>query len=81
MSYYKRGNLSKNSTETATWKLVPDLFAVAKNSAQTLIKNKIFEASYLYVLAKLSKYVQISMQTSLDSFLQGLELVSRSHFS
>ena len=30
ISYYKRKTLSKNSIETATWKLVPDPFSVCK---------------------------------------------------
>ena len=39
---------SKNSTKTATWKLVPGPFVFAKNQAQLLLKNEIFETSYLY---------------------------------
>ena len=50
----------------------------------------LMQATYIsYVTVKLSKFVQISMQTSLDSFLQevslkikkGLEPVSRPQFS
>ena len=47
ISYYKR-KLSKESTETATWKLVPDPFLFSKNEAQPLAENEIFEASCLY---------------------------------
>ena len=31
MSYRKRKNFNKNSTKTATWKLVPGSFVFAKN--------------------------------------------------
>ena len=44
MSYYKR---KKNFTETATWKLNWGPFVIAKNWAQPLLYNEIFEASYL----------------------------------
>ena len=47
------------------------------------------QATYIrYALAKLSKFVQISIQTSLDFLTEdslkikkGLELVTRTHFS
>ena len=38
---------SKSSTKTAAGKLVPGPFMFAKNEAQSLLENKIFEASYL----------------------------------
>ena len=40
--------LSKNSTKTQTWKLVPGPFVFAKTLAQPLLENEIFEGSYLY---------------------------------
>ena len=56
ISYYKR-KLSKKSTETATWKLVPDPFLFAKNEAQPLVENEIFEASCQYsLIAKLLRF-------------------------
>ena len=45
ISYYKRKNFIK---KIATWKLVPGPFMFAKNEAQTLLENEIFEASYLH---------------------------------
>ena len=48
MSYYKRKISSKNSAKTSAWKLVPGPFVFAKNLAQLLLENEIFEASYLY---------------------------------
>ena len=35
----------KHSTKTATWKIVPGPFVFAKNQAQPLLENEIFEAS------------------------------------
>ena len=56
-----------------TWELVPSPFEFAKNQAQTLLENETWkwkQTTYVrYVLAKLSKYVQISKQISSDSFL------------
>ena len=56
-----------------TWELVPSPFEFAKNQAQTLLENETWkwkQTAYVrYVLAKLSKYVQISKQISSDSFL------------
>ena len=46
--YYKENILSKNSTKTATWKFIAGPFVFAKNQAQPLLENEIFEASYLY---------------------------------
>ena len=61
--------LSKNSTKTATWKLVPGLSVFVKNYAQPILESEFSEATYIrYVTAKLSEFVQISMQTSSDSF-------------
>ena len=34
--------------KAATWKLVPGPFAFAKNYAQPLLENDIFEATYFY---------------------------------
>ena len=48
MSYDKEKILSKNSTKTATWKLVPGPFEFEKNYVQSLLDNETFEASYLY---------------------------------
>ena len=49
MSYSKRNNLvKKNSTKTAARKLVPGTSEFAKNQAQPLLQNEIFEAIYLY---------------------------------
>ena len=50
MSYSKRNNLiKKNSTKTAVRKLVlPGTSEFAKNQAQTLLQNEIFQAIYLY---------------------------------
>ena len=38
--------LSKNSTKAATWKLASGPFVFAKNQAQLLLQNGIFEANY-----------------------------------
>ena len=65
--------LSKNSEETAVWKLVPGPFVFAKNYKHSFYWKMKFlkKATYVrYVIAKLSKFSQISMLTSLDSFLQ-----------
>ena len=39
---------SKNSTKTTALKLVSGPFVVAKNQAQPLLENLVFEAFYLY---------------------------------
>ena len=54
------------STKTAASKLVPDPIVFAKNQTQPLLKMKILkQATYIrYVVAKLLKFLQISMQTS-----------------
>ena len=87
ISYYKRRYLIKNYTKTASWKLVLGPFVFP---AHPLENEFLKQATYIrHAIAKLSKFVQISMQASLDSFLQkdslkikkGLELVSRSHVS
>ena len=80
--------IKKKSRKTMTWKLVPRPFEFAKNQAQTLLENETWKwKQTTYVLAKLSKFVQISTQTSSDFFLQDslkikkdLELVSRRYF-
>ena len=61
--------LSKNSIKTATWKLVPGPFMLAKNWVQPLLENGVFLSKLLIWDNQyhLSKFVQISMQTSLDS--------------
>ena len=62
---------SKNSAKT--WKLVPSPFVFAMNlNAQLVLENEIFEETTYnrYLLAKLSKFVHISMLTSSDSFSQ-----------
>ena len=67
----KKNFVSKTSIKTAAWQLVPDRFVFAKNKAQPLLENEVSEATYIrYVLAKLSKLVQISTLTSSDSFLR-----------
>ena len=48
MSYYKKKSSSKNYTKIAAWKLEPEFFVFARNYAQLLLENDIFEASYLY---------------------------------
>ena len=68
----KERNSSKNSAKTATWKLVPDPFVAAKTQAQPLSEMKFLkEDNYIWnVIARPSKFVQIIMLTSSDSFLQ-----------
>ena len=73
MPYYERIDfLSKSSTKTAVWKLVSGPFCLPRNKHRfywkmTFLKQAI---DMRYVLAKLSKFVQISIQTSADSFLK-----------
>ena len=43
----KEKQLLKKTLKTTTWKLVPGPFVFAKNLAQPLLENEIFEASYL----------------------------------
>ena len=43
----KEKNYIKFFAKAATWKQVPDPFAFAKNWAQPLLKNEIFEATNL----------------------------------
>ena len=82
--------LSKNSTKSLAWKLVPAPFVFTKNKPQPLSEKKTFEAGCLYrhVLAKLSKFVRISTRPPQIPFTEdslkikmGLELVSRPYFS
>ena len=56
ISYYKRKILAKNYAKTASWKLVPDPFVLAKNIKQNLHWKMKFskQATYIkYVIAKL----------------------------
>ena len=48
MSYYKRKKLSKYFAKTATWNLVRGPFVFTKDNTQPLLKNEIYEASYLH---------------------------------
>ena len=48
MSNHKRKSFSKHSTKTAAWKQAPGFFVFARNQAQPLLENEIFEISYLY---------------------------------
>ena len=55
MSYYKNKNKNKQKkkflkifAKTSNWKLVPGLLVFAKNLAQPLLENEIFEVSYLH---------------------------------
>ena len=60
MSFTKEKISSKNSTKTAAWKLVPD-------------PKFLKQAAYTgYTKANLSKFVQISMLTSSNFFLQSI---------
>ena len=70
----KEKNLSKNYTETKTLKLVPGLFVFAKNQAQLLLENEMFEATtrISYAWQNYKKIVKISIVNSSDSFLQGV---------
>ena len=65
--------LMKLSTKNMAWKLVPGSFLFKMNKAQPLTGNLNFlkhADSVGYMIAKLSKYVKISMQTSSDFLLQ-----------
>ena len=72
--YVILSHISKIFANTATWQLVPGPFVFAKNKAKHLLENEIFEASYLHwiCIKKLSKFFQICMQTTSDSFLHGI---------
>ena len=64
MSYSKENNLIKKFYKTAVWKLV------RKDNLSWKV-NFLKKSTYIrYVIAKLSKLVQISMLVSPDSFLQ-----------
>ena len=69
---FKRKDFIKKSYKNGTWKLVPSTFVFLKNHAQPLLKNDIFETSWLYWIhkSKTIKNIKISKQTSSDSFLQ-----------
>ena len=70
MSHHKK-NIIKNSSKNCDLK-TPGPFVFSKNWAQSLLENEIFDVSYLikFVKEKLWKFVQISLQTSSDSFLR-----------
>ena len=83
MSYYKRKLQPENQFQALLY------FQRIKNNLYWKMKL-LKQATYIrYVLAKLSKFFQISTQTYLNSFFtedslkikKGLELVSRPHFS
>ena len=89
--YNKKKKISIFITKTAIWKLVLSPFVFAKNNAQTLLENEMFETSYLYYICN-SKTIKIcpNQHANLLKFLfttdslkikKGLELVSRPHFS
>ena len=46
--YNKKKKISIFLTKTAIWKLVLSPFVFAKNNAQPLLENEMFETSYLY---------------------------------
>ena len=86
----KKISYKKNYAKTASWKLVLGPFVFPRIKASPLKNEFLKQATYIrHVTAKLSKFVQISIQASLDSFLQkdslkikkGLELVSMPHVS
>ena len=61
MSYYRRKDLIKHFAKTATWKLVPGFFVLAKNKHNLYWKLKFLKRANCirYVIAKLSKFGQI----------------------
>ena len=65
--------LAKNSTKTATWKLVSDLFVFGKNKQNFYWKMKFLkQASYIrYVIAKLSESVQTACRPHQTPFYRG----------
>ena len=75
MSYYKRKNFIKNFYKNCDLKTSSRPFFICKEGSMK-------QATYIrFVIANLSKFVQISILTSTESFLQkGLELVSRPYF-
>ena len=71
----KGKTLSKNSTETETWKVAPGPFSVCKELSTTSIGKWFFlkEATYIrYVLAKLSILPRSADRTLLIPFYKGL---------
>ena len=68
----KDKTLSKNSTKTVVWKLVLVLLSLQRIRYNFYWKTKFLkQATYIrYLIAKLSKFVQTSFQTSSNSFLQ-----------
>ena len=91
MPYYKRKNVMKKFHKYCDLRTSSRSICACKRIKPNLYqKMKLLQqATYIrYVLAKLSKFVQISTQTLSDSFLEdslkikkGLELVFRSYFS
>ena len=72
VSYLKEKILSKSSIKLRPANSFQTPFVLSKNLAKPLLENQILEqANYVrYVIAKLSKFIQVSMQVSSDSFLQ-----------
>ena len=69
MSYYKRKYLIKKFNKNCDLKTSSRHFCIKRNLYWNVKLLK--KATYIrYVLAKLSKFVQISTQTSSDSFLR-----------
>ena len=65
----KEINWSKKSTKTAVWKLVSGFLSVFKRLSTTSLGKFLRKSTYIrYVIAELSKLVQISMLASSDSF-------------
>ena len=46
-SYYKKKKIIKFFAKTSTWKLVAGLSVFARNWAQLLLENEVFEVRYL----------------------------------
>ena len=55
--------------KTATWKLIPDPSVFAKHKLYWKMKFLKEATNVRYLIAKLLKFVQISMQTSSNSIL------------
>ena len=73
MSYYKRKNFIKKFCKYCNLKTSSRPFCVCKELSATSIEKWNFWSKLLilgYVIAKLSKFVKISMLTSLHSLLQ-----------
>ena len=86
----KGENLLKHSAKTATFKLFPDRFVFAKNQAQLLLENEIFETSYLCYIC-ISKAIKICSNQHIDLLISHFsedslkikdqEIVSSPHFN